>query len=207
MVIQVAIDVWQTIGGWLPDNEQKIGKDVVAPKEGTTRRRSSATSSLQLTMISISMNDSTKSRTLMPWQNQRIRNRILSFIEHLGVLCRDPTTSALLDVWSMNNSDVIGEDVMSITGQLTSIRPAFVFKKLFKRVKTSSHYSTSGSGSGSGSSAANVSNTNHTSNTSGFNHHSPMISTQQQLQSSTSTSTATSVSHRRHGTSNYHETR
>ncbi|KAI8058468.1 Dopey, N-terminal-domain-containing protein [Syncephalis plumigaleata] len=192
VVIQVAIDVWQTIGGWLPVNEQKT------EKEGPTRRRSSAASSLQLTMISMAMHDATKSRTLMPWQSQRIRNRILSFIEHLGVLCRDPTTSALLDVWSMNNSNAIGEDVMSITSQLTSIRPAFVFKKLFKRIKTSSHYGTSGS---SGSSSGN-----HANNTSGSpSHHSPMIPAQQLQQPPTSTSTSASISHQRHNASHYHE--
>ncbi|KAI9593645.1 Dopey, N-terminal-domain-containing protein [Syncephalis fuscata] len=133
VVIQVAVDVWQTIGRLPEEEEEEEEKDKSHTLIDRATRKSSTTSSFI-------------SSPLMPWQSQRTRNRVMGFIEHLGVLCRDPTASALIDVWSMGNSSRVGEDVMLITGQLTSIRPAFMFKKLFKKIKASSGSGTSNTG-------------------------------------------------------------
>ncbi|RKP08001.1 Dopey, N-terminal-domain-containing protein [Thamnocephalis sphaerospora] len=113
VIIQVTIDVWQTIGS---EGESAPAADVVSRDSSTVL---------------------SPSKHATPWQSHRTQGRIMSFLEHLGVLCRDHTTNALLEVWSKGQNSRVGEDVIHITSQLTSVRPAFVFKKLYKKIKSS----------------------------------------------------------------------
>jgi hypothetical protein len=116
VILQVAVDIWQSIGD-----------------QGTSSSSSST--------LAISTNDNThitpEQKYATPWQSHRTQTRIMNFIEHLGVLCRDDIANAILDVWFEGQGTRSGEDVISIIRQLTSIRPVFMFKKLYKKIRNS----------------------------------------------------------------------